>query len=126
MPTDDEKPLNRRSFFRDGLFELLRPLSKPIERKIAPFERIAEEFRRLEEGDAPRPNPAASPPDYVPVSLPVLRPPGALREDKFIDTCSRCGHCVSVCPANAIHIDEIGYNGNGFPYVDPDIQACVV
>jgi ferredoxin len=124
---DDEKPLNRRSFFRDGIFELLRPLSKPIERKLAPFERISEEFRRLEEGDRPKPAPAQPSYDYRPsVSLPVLRPPGALAEQKFTETCSRCGNCVSVCPANAIRIDEIGYNGGGFPYIDAEIQACVV
>jgi MauM/NapG family ferredoxin protein len=126
---DDDKPLNRRSFFRDGLFELLRPLSKPIERKLAPIERITEEFRRLEEGDAPKPGASPTPlqAEYRPaVSLPVLRPPGALAEEKFVETCSRCGHCVSVCPANAIKIDDLGYNGGGFPYIDAEIQACVV
>src|SRR5437879_4915407 len=116
MP-DDPKSLNRRKFFREGIFELLRPLSKPIARRLAPLERITEEFRRLEEGDAPRPPPKAAP--YVaPIPLPVLRPPGALAEQKFTETCSRCGHCVSVCPANAIRIDEIGYNGGGYPYID--------
>ena len=128
MPDDSEKPLNRRNFFRDGLFDLLKPLAKPIERKLAPLERITEEFRRLEEGPlsspAPRPTPQAS---YGPaIPLPVLRPPGALAEDKFLDTCSKCGTCVSVCPAHAIQIDDLGYNGKGFPYVDPEIQACVV
>src|SRR5437660_6850761 len=130
MPDDDdEKPLNRRSFFRDGLFELLKPLSKPIERKLAPLERITEEFRRLEEGDTSPPRAMSQPQaDYRPasLSLPVLRPPGALAEQKFLDTCSRCGHCVSVCPANAIKIDELGYNGGGYPYIDAEIQSCVV
>jgi ferredoxin len=120
----DDKPMNRRSFFRDGIFELLKPLSKPIERRIAPFERLAAEFKKFDDTGAP---PSQSPaPDYRPVSLPVLRPPGALAEDKFLDTCSRCGHCVSVCPANSIQLDHTGFNGNGFPYVDPEIQACVV
>src|SRR5207253_130105 len=79
MPDDDtDKPLNRRSFFRDGLFDLLKPLAKPIERKLAPLERITEEFRRLEEGYAPSsPPPRATPQaSYGPaIPLPVLRPP---------------------------------------------------
>jgi ferredoxin-type protein NapG len=130
MPdNDEEKPLNRRSFFRDGLFEMLKPLSKPIQRKIAPFERLAEQFSQFEEtGSLTPPRPAT--PYYAPqpphISLPVLRPPGALAEQKFLDTCTRCGHSVSVCPASAIRIDETAYNGNGAPYVDAEIQPCVV
>ena len=95
---DDPKPLNRRKFFSDGLFELLRPLSKPIERKIAPFERLAEEFRKFETMGSPPARldePTYAPP---PISLPVLRPPGALPEDQFTSTCSRCGKCAEVLP----------------------------
>src|SRR5438105_3930740 len=105
MP-DDPKPMNRRSFFRDGIFELLRPLSRPIERKIAPFERLAAEFGKFDRMGTPPPTldePMYAPP---PVSLPVLRPPGALPEAEFTSTCSRCGHCAEVCPANAIQIDQ--------------------
>ena len=129
MPdNDEEKPLNRRSFFRDGLFEMLKPLAKPIERKIAPFERLAEQFSQFDEtGMLPSPPARRSPPPhYPPLSLPVLRPPGALAEEKFLETCTRCGHCVSVCPASAIRIDETGYNGGGAPYIDAEIQPCVV
>ena len=35
-----------------------------------------------------------------------LRPPGALDESAFAQTCSRCGDCVRVCPAQCIVIDE--------------------
>jgi ferredoxin-type protein NapG len=122
---DEDKPMNRRSFFRDGLFEVLRPLAKPIERRIAPIERLAEEFRKFD--DSAPPEKRNSIPDYNPgVSLPVLRPPGALAEDKFLDTCTRCGHCVSVCPANSIQLDATEFNGGGYPYVDAEIQACVM
>ena len=130
MPdNDDEKPLNRRSFFRDGLFEMLKPLAKPIERRIAPFERLAEQFSQFDEtGTLPSSQPPRATSHYQPprYSLPVLRPPGALTEEKFLETCTRCGHCVSVCPANAIRIDETGYNGSGAPYIDAEIQPCVV
>ena len=119
--------MNRRAFFRDGIFELLRPLSKPIERRIAPFERLAEEFRKFDEMATP-PRSQLSEPEYVAPSipLPVLRPPGALPEEQFLSTCSACGHCVSVCPANAIQLDETAINGGGFPFVDAEIQPCVI
>src|SRR5579884_430359 len=115
---EDEKPLNRRSFFRDGMWEFLRPLSKPIERKIAPLERALESFGVLESQSSFTPPPQTSPK----VSLPVLRPPGALPEEQFLETCSKCGHCVSVCPAAAIQIDEFGVRGKGAPFIDAEMM----
>jgi MauM/NapG family ferredoxin protein len=117
----DEKPLNRRSFFRDGVWEMLRPLSKPLERKIAPLERALEQFGAMPNTPSPAP---PTPPRRS--SLPVLRPPGALAEDKFLDACTRCGECVTACPAAAIQIDETAYNGSGAPYIDPEVMPCVV
>ena len=32
----------------------------------------------------------------------VLRPPGALREDAFLERCLKCGQCMRVCPTNII------------------------
>lgn len=43
----------------------------------------------------------------------VLRPPWALAEQMFLDTCTRCGKCVSACP-QAILVQE----RDGYPYVD--------
>ena len=63
----DDRPVDRRRFFREGLAELLKPLVKAAE----PIERALAELDAL---DRPRP---ARPP----VNLPVfLRPPGALPE----------------------------------------------
>lgn len=57
----------------------------------------------------------------------VLRPPGALAEREFLDTCYRCGMCVEVCPADAIRRlpsdDEALVNT---PFIDPDLAACTV
>ena len=30
----------------------------------------------------------------------LIRPPGALAEDKFLSKCIRCGECLKVCPTN--------------------------
>ena len=38
------------------------------------------------------------------VSDPLLiRPPGALSEDEFLERCVRCGECMKVCIGNALH-----------------------
>ena len=59
--------------------------------------------------------------------LPVfLRPPGALPEVAFRVTCSRCGICASVCPANAIQIDTSGVIANGAPYIVASESPCVI
>lgn len=121
--------MNRRSFFRDGLFEILRPLSKPIERRIAPFERLAEEFKKFDQMGTPPAKldePARSYAQTNTVPLPVLRPPGALPEEQFTNTCSKCGHCVSVCPASAIQLDAAALTGGGYPFIDAEVQPCVI
>src|SRR6476646_8396579 len=102
----DDRPMDRRRFFREGLRELLKPLANAAE----PIERALKELESL---DSPRPT---RPP---PPSGPWLRPPGALIERDFRDTCSRCGTCVAVCPAHAIKIDTSGIQGNGAPYIVP-------
>jgi len=110
----DNRPVDRRSFFRDGLRELLKPLTKAAE----PIERALREFESL----APR-TPATS--NQIRREH-WIRPPGALLEADFLATCSRCAVCVSVCPANCIKIDTSGVRGNGAPYIVPSEMACVV
>ena len=83
----DENPMNRRRFFREGLRELLKPLGHAI----SPLERAAHQLGALE--DTVR---SVSPPKAKrPLDI-WLRPPGALDEQQFRETCSRCGECVKV------------------------------
>lgn len=53
-----------------------------------------------------------------------LRPPGALDEQAFAKTCSRCGDCVRVCPAGCIVIDETF--AGGLPHIEPRRSPCVI
>jgi MauM/NapG family ferredoxin protein len=111
-----ERPLDRRRFFRIGLRELLKPLANAVE----PVERALRELESLE--SAVGGTKSSSPPRSLPV---FLRPPGALDEQAFREQCSRCGVCVSVCPADAIKIDSTGAIGNGAPYIVASEAPCV-
>ncbi len=91
---------NRRQFFRHGLQSILNPLADLLEAH-----------------------------GTMSVTLPesLLRPPGALPETDFLNTCRRSGDCVRACPAAAIRLlpstdPQLG----GTPVVDPNLAACVI
>jgi ferredoxin-type protein NapG len=115
MMNDEDKPIPRRRFFVAGLRELFKPLAGGLEN----IERVTQELARLDDASA-KPKPRT-----VPLAM-WLRPPGALAEQAFRETCSRCGICVSVCPAECIKIDSTGEKGGGAPYIDPQQMPCVV
>jgi MauM/NapG family ferredoxin protein len=117
-----DRNVDRRRFFREGFRELLKPLVKaaePIENALRQFEAMTDESAASPKArdKAPREN----------LKLDVwLRPPGALPDQQFRDTCSRCRACVEICPAECIHIDPTGKLGDGAPYINPNAMACVV
>jgi ferredoxin-type protein NapF len=60
----------------------------------------------------------------------LLRPPGAVPEDRFTGLCIRCNNCVHACPSKIIHPDtghEGGLAGFGAPVVkfDRDYHYCL-
>jgi ferredoxin-type protein NapF len=60
----------------------------------------------------------------------LLRPPGAVPEDRFAGLCIRCNNCVHACPTKVIHPDtgrEGGLAGFGAPIVrfDRDYKYCL-
>ena len=56
----------------------------------------------------------------------LLRPPGSLIEDDFLDACLRCGECMKVCPTNALQPArlEAGFEGLFSPVIVPRIGGC--
>ena len=117
----DDRPLDRRRFFRLGLRELIKPLANAAE----PIERALRELESLDQTLSSTSS-TSSPSSPSSRALPViLRPPGALDELAFRDQCSRCGVCVSVCPAHAIKIDPTAAVGNGVPYIVAAEAPCV-
>jgi ferredoxin-type protein NapG len=121
----DDQRYNRRRFFREGLRELLKPLSRAVD----PMQQALKHFQTLSEPQSPSSSGPASARASGASSLPSvwLRPPGALFPDQsFRDACSRCGKCVEVCPARCITIDPTGNRGEGAPYIEPEASPCVV
>jgi ferredoxin-type protein NapG len=113
MPLDDQRPMDRRRFFRQGLRELLKLLAKAVD----PVERAARQLADLQKYDAPVREPEPGP---------WLRPPGARPESDFLMACSRCQECVRVCPAHCIKLDPTGIKGGGAPYIEPNEMPCVM
>ncbi|MGA2961586.1 MAG: 4Fe-4S dicluster domain-containing protein [Candidatus Korobacteraceae bacterium] len=56
----------------------------------------------------------------------LLRPPGALDEEHFLERCIRCGECMKVCPNNALHptLTEAGLEGLWTPVLVPRSGYC--
>jgi ferredoxin-type protein NapG len=104
MPSDDpierQPPHDRRHFFRSSLARLLGPAAEYVEQRL---------------------------PIKIPVTASLLRPPGALPEYEFLETCFRCGSCADRCPAQAIQrLESRDDQLTGTPYLLLDEKACVV
>ncbi len=50
----------------------------------------------------------------------LIRPPGALDEERFLTRCLRCGQCMRICPGNIIHpaLFEAGVQGLWTPAIN--------
>lgn len=61
-----------------------------------------------------------------PVSL--LRPPGALDDAHFRETCTRCGECIRACPYEALSVLPSFKDPSqvGLPTLNPAIQPCLM
>lgn len=61
-----------------------------------------------------------------PRSKELLRPPGALDEDRFLALCVRCGMCMQVCPGPVLHPMGLaaGLDALWTPVAVPVIAGC--
>ncbi len=59
-------------------------------------------------------------------SLKLIRPPGALPEEKFLAKCVKCGQCMRACPTNGLQpaTTEAGPEGIWTPVLVPKIGYC--
>ncbi len=57
---------------------------------------------------------------------PVIRPPGALKEENFLSACVRCGECMRVCPSHGLR--PVIFEGSLYalytPQLVPRIGEC--
>jgi ferredoxin-type protein NapG len=115
-PGDESLARARRLFFRKVLLSGIEQVEKAGEKFVG---RVR----------PPEPSPATLPahakfPEYKPLRPKYVRPPGALPEAAFIETCSQCGDCVRACPADAIKMDA--NVAGGFPHIVPRESPCVI
>jgi MauM/NapG family ferredoxin protein len=70
----------------------------------------------------------AVPKDFVDMhGRKFFRPPGAIHEDKFNDTCARCNKCVQVCPEQVISPAKDKEGAPiGTPMLRPNHGACTL
>ena len=60
-----------------------------------------------------------------PLTLPVLRPPGAVPELAFLAGCTKCDACATACPYDAIVPAPARFKAAaGTPMIDPANAAC--
>ncbi len=57
---------------------------------------------------------------------PVIRPPAALPEERFVNACVRCGNCMKVCVTNGLQpvMLESSWLGLWTPQLVPEIGYC--
>lgn len=73
----DNKPISRRDFFKYSFASMLDSVKE-----------VTNAAWGLEQAIAPK--------------VELIRPPGALPEQEFLDKCTRCNECVKVCPQESI------------------------
>jgi ferredoxin-type protein NapF len=56
----------------------------------------------------------------------LIRPPGSIPEDEFLEKCIRCGECMKVCPTNVIQptMLEAGLEGLWSPILKTQMDYC--
>lgn len=105
-------PVAAISFFPGGKRSSVQPLRRALLGGLAGGVALAI-FGRI------TPTPARTGPS-------VLRPPGAVPEERFLRLCVRCGHCMKACPTNTLQpcLLEAGLPGIWSPQLLPRLAGC--
>ncbi len=104
---EPEKELSRRNLMRQGVHYFAKPTVDSVQKKVdAVNETVSKITKRV----------------------PLIRPPGAITERKFLQACTRCDKCIHACPKDAIlkAPKSFGMLVVGTPYIDPIKNPCVM
>lgn len=108
----DDRNISRRELLRGRFIGgLLGRVGDAVSESLAPF--------TPKQDDAPRHSSTSQSPLYH-KSFPILRPPGAIEENAFLDGCTKCDACIEACPYDAIVHAPIRFrSAAGTPMIDP-------
>jgi ferredoxin-type protein NapG len=103
----EDKEYDRRNLLRQGVHFFAKPAMDHVQGKIDNVNKAV---------------------DKITKRVPVLRPPGAISERKFLQACSRCDECIHACPKDAIQRapKKMGFLIYNTPYIDPMRNPCVM
>ena len=77
----EDKEYDRRNLLRQGAHFFAKPVVQNVQNKIDNVNKAV---------------------DKITKRVPLLRPPGAISEKQFLQSCSRCDECIHACPKDAI------------------------
>ncbi len=116
MKSNDDEALERRQFFSQLFSRAAKPVANLLDKKFSKAKKLTDMIEQDQRAEAAEPVAAA-----------LLRPPGALPEEQFVNTCSMTGQCVRACPVQAIKQTSASDSRSGMtPYIEPELQACII
>ena len=103
----EDKEYDRRNLLRQGVHFFAKPVVQNVQNKIDSVNKAV---------------------DKITKRVPLLRPPGAISEKQFLQSCSRCDACIHACPKDAIQRapKKMGFLVYNTPYIDPMRNPCVM
>ncbi len=103
----EDPEYDRRNLLRQGVHFFAKPAVDKVQNKIDHINKAM---------------------DKITKRVPLLRPPGAISEQKFLQACSRCDECIHACPKDAIlrAPKKMGFLVFNTPYIDPMRNPCVM
>ena len=103
----EDKEYDRRNLLRQGAHFFAKPVVQNVQNKIDNVNKAV---------------------DKITKRVPLLRPPGAISEKQFLQSCSRCDECIHACPKDAIvrAPKKMGFLVYNTPYIDPMRNPCVM